>query len=290
MKGNSSETLRQERESSSVWRQGLHKGGREKRRQDAGTGGQTVERATRGLEWNWESRSRDIARWAFRQGRASRIKKLMLSMGLDMPKSSPTEPARQCLDSLADLAGSVGLDFGMSPAECSASRLPHSHHQPAASYLTIHQGPTSHPSTGPLVIVPTLTIAKAGVTGIGIPGVEPAFNGVLELAEMLSVRFHTVLALSHATKLRAQTMEANKEDLLDLKKNLGSLTTTIDNLDAGDSSFRELKGMVPECTTLAEKHSLQRFFKSKNYKQRIQDMKSTMESHLYKFTLLGLIC
>jgi hypothetical protein len=37
------------------------------------------------------------------------------------------------------------------------------------------------------VIVPTLTIAKAGVTGIGIPGVEPAFNGVLELAKMLSV-------------------------------------------------------------------------------------------------------
>jgi hypothetical protein len=28
-------------------------------------------------------------------------------------------------------------------------------------------------------------------------------------------------------------MEANKEDLLDLKKNLASLTTTIDNLDAG---------------------------------------------------------
>jgi hypothetical protein len=83
------------------------------------------------------------------------------------------------------------------------------------------------------VIVPTLTIAKAGVTGIGIPGVEPAFNGVLELAEMLSVRFHTVIALLHATKLRAQTMEGNKEDLLDLKKNLGSLTTTIDNLDAG---------------------------------------------------------
>ncbi|KAJ7894506.1 hypothetical protein B0H14DRAFT_771981 [Mycena olivaceomarginata] len=144
------------------------------------------------------------------------------------------------------------------------------------------------------VIVPTLTIAKAGVTGIGIPGVESAFNGVLELAEMLSVRFHTVLALLHATKLRAQTMEANKEDLLDLKKNLGSLTTTIDNLDAGSELKQrlttlssELKAMVPECTALAEKHSFQRFFKSKNYKQRIQDMKSTMESHLYKFTFYG---
>ncbi|KAJ7312842.1 hypothetical protein DFH08DRAFT_896028 [Mycena albidolilacea] len=126
------------------------------------------------------------------------------------------------------------------------------------------------------IIVPTLTIAKAGVTGIGIPGVEPAFNGVLELAQMLS------------------TMEANKEDLLDLKKNLGSLTTTIDNLDAGGELKQrlttlslELKAMVPECTSLAEKHSLQRFFKSKNYKQTIQDMKSTMESHLYKFTFHG---
>ncbi|KAJ7797697.1 hypothetical protein B0H14DRAFT_3157303, partial [Mycena olivaceomarginata] len=161
------------------------------------------------------------------------------------------------------------------PARC---LVPHHTSRPNLASLNRPSVTSSAMKILDSVIVPTLTIAKAGVTGIGIPGVEPAFNGVLELAEMLS------------------TMEANKEDLLDLKKNLGSLTTTIDNLDAGGelkqrlttlSFFRELKGMVPECTTLAEKHSLQRFFKSKNYKQRIQDMKSTMESHLYKFTFYG---
>jgi hypothetical protein len=39
-------------------------------------------------------------------------------------------------------------------------------------------------------IVMALSLAKAGVTGIGIPAVEPVFNGVYELAQMLLVRTH----------------------------------------------------------------------------------------------------
>jgi hypothetical protein len=37
-------------------------------------------------------------------------------------------------------------------------------------------------------VIPALSLAKAGVTGIGIPAVEPVVNGVYELAQMLSVR------------------------------------------------------------------------------------------------------
>jgi hypothetical protein len=37
------------------------------------------------------------------------------------------------------------------------------------------------------LLQPALRLGKAGVTGIGIPGVESAFNVVVELAEMVSV-------------------------------------------------------------------------------------------------------
>ncbi|KAJ7348667.1 hypothetical protein DFH08DRAFT_808394 [Mycena albidolilacea] len=55
------------------------------------------------------------------------------------------------------------------------------------------------------LLQPALRLGKAGLTGIGIPGVESAFNVVVELAEMVS------------------TMQANKEDLSKLEKHLGGL-------------------------------------------------------------------
>lgn len=36
--------------------------------------------------------------------------------------------------------------------------------------------------------LPVLNLAKASVTGIGIPAVEPVINGVLELATLIDVR------------------------------------------------------------------------------------------------------
>jgi hypothetical protein len=38
-----------------------------------------------------------------------------------------------------------------------------------------------------------LTTVKAGVTGLGVPGVEPAINGVLQIAVMISVRSSLIL-------------------------------------------------------------------------------------------------
>ncbi|KAJ7862201.1 hypothetical protein B0H13DRAFT_1900209 [Mycena leptocephala] len=54
-------------------------------------------------------------------------------------------------------------------------------------------------------ILPALNLAKVGATGIGVPGVEPVINGVLELATMLA------------------TMKANKKDLSKLEKSLDKL-------------------------------------------------------------------
>jgi hypothetical protein len=36
-------------------------------------------------------------------------------------------------------------------------------------------------------VLPVLSLVKAGVTGIGVPAVEPIVNGVLELGKMLVV-------------------------------------------------------------------------------------------------------
>jgi hypothetical protein len=36
-------------------------------------------------------------------------------------------------------------------------------------------------------VLPALNLAKAGVTGIGVPGVEPIINGVLQLGTMVLV-------------------------------------------------------------------------------------------------------
>ncbi|KAJ7821853.1 hypothetical protein B0H13DRAFT_1920490 [Mycena leptocephala] len=73
-------------------------------------------------------------------------------------------------------------------------------------------------------ILPALNLAKAGVTGLGVPGVEPIINGVLELGKM-------VLA-----------MKANKEDLARLDEFLKELiaidvSATSDDLKTAGSGI-----------------------------------------------------
>lgn len=48
----------------------------------------------------------------------------------------------------------------------------------------------SSPAAVPVLegtVLPVLNLAKAGVTGIGVPGLEPVVNGVYELANMVAV-------------------------------------------------------------------------------------------------------
>ncbi|KAJ7874283.1 hypothetical protein B0H13DRAFT_2348693 [Mycena leptocephala] len=124
-------------------------------------------------------------------------------------------------------------------------------------------------------ILPALTLAKSGVTGIGIPGVESAINGVLGLAIMLT------------------TMKGNKEDLAKLEKSLDKLIT-IDTAGAGanlkqrlDTLSLELKMIDLECKSLAEKSRFQRFLRSQQYKERIQGIRDSVVSHIHHFTFYG---
>ncbi|KAJ7445512.1 hypothetical protein B0H11DRAFT_2249402 [Mycena galericulata] len=56
-------------------------------------------------------------------------------------------------------------------------------------------------------IIPALHLAKAGFSGIGLPGLEGAINSVYELANMIS------------------TMKGNKKDLAALEKSVHTLAT-----------------------------------------------------------------
>ncbi|KAJ6620959.1 quinon protein alcohol dehydrogenase-like superfamily [Mycena sp. CBHHK59/15] len=136
--------------------------------------------------------------------------------------------------------------------------------------------PASGASTRILeAILPALSLAKASVTGIGIPGVEPVINGVLELARMIA------------------TMKANKEDLSKLETSLKALIA-IDASGASDDLKRRLATLqsksteiAVECKSLEEKNGVKHFFKSRKYEGKILSIRNSVVSHVQEFTFYG---
>ncbi|KAJ7842054.1 hypothetical protein B0H13DRAFT_1909981 [Mycena leptocephala] len=124
-------------------------------------------------------------------------------------------------------------------------------------------------------VLPALNLAKAVATGIGIPGVEPVINGVLELATMVS------------------TMGSNKEDLSKLEKCLDTLLI-INVSGCGDDLKNRLtklssnlKFISSDCKSLGEKSRFKRYYKSKEYKEKIQNIKASISSQIQEFTFYG---
>ncbi|KAJ7205223.1 hypothetical protein GGX14DRAFT_645093 [Mycena pura] len=107
-------------------------------------------------------------------------------------------------------------------------------------------------------ILSALRLARAGVTGLNIPGVEALITCVLELATMIS------------------TMQANRDDLQKLETSLKALIaidTSGASEDLGQRLYTftsNLKPLIEECKALTEKSRLKQVFKSKEYKERIQ--------------------
>ncbi|KAJ6543123.1 hypothetical protein B0H19DRAFT_1381054 [Mycena capillaripes] len=121
-------------------------------------------------------------------------------------------------------------------------------------------------------VLPALNLAKAAVTGIGVPGVEPVINGVLELGTMVV------------------TMKENKEDLSTLGKSLKRLTAA-DVSSASDDLKQRVAGLsrnlaplADECKSLAEKKNIERFFRSKSYKEKILSIRNSIAAHIQEFT------
>ncbi|KAJ7795965.1 hypothetical protein B0H14DRAFT_2916971 [Mycena olivaceomarginata] len=122
------------------------------------------------------------------------------------------------------------------------------------------------------VVLPALTLARAAVTGINIPGVEGTLNGLLELATMLS------------------TMKANKDDLSKLAQSLKKIIDISTAGVDGDLKARlnilssELGKNLSECEALAGESLFRRFIQSKPYKERIQAIKDSIASQIHNFT------
>ncbi|KAJ7613307.1 WD40-repeat-containing domain protein [Mycena polygramma] len=121
-----------------------------------------------------------------------------------------------------------------------------------------------------------LELAKAGVTGIGIPtGLEPAINGALELTTMLL------------------TMKANKEDLTKLEETLKTLTSVDASGPSPDLTKRvaaftsNLEPLVKECAALASKRGIKQFFNSKKYQEKLGAIKNSIATEIQKFTFYG---
>ncbi|KAF7378037.1 hypothetical protein MSAN_00227600 [Mycena sanguinolenta] len=124
-------------------------------------------------------------------------------------------------------------------------------------------------------VLPALKLAKAGATGLGVPGVEPVITAVLELVTMVSI------------------MKSNKEDLSKLEQILKKLTV-IDMATAGDDLKARtaelalnLTPLAEKCTALVEERDIKHLFRSKEYKEKIQGIKNSITSHIQEFTFYG---
>ncbi|KAJ6487444.1 WD40-repeat-containing domain protein [Mycena vitilis] len=125
---------------------------------------------------------------------------------------------------------------------------------------------------------PALELAKASVTGIGIPtGLEPAINGALHLTTMLL------------------TMKANKEDLSKLEDTLKRLSAINVSGPSPDLTKRvadftsNLAPLVKECGSVASKSGIKHFFKSKSYQEKIRAIKTSIATQIQEFTFQGSI-
>ncbi|KAJ7208515.1 hypothetical protein GGX14DRAFT_395669 [Mycena pura] len=124
-------------------------------------------------------------------------------------------------------------------------------------------------------VLPALEFTRAAVTGVGIPGVEGAINGVVQLATMVS------------------TMKANMEDLPDLEKGLNKLIALDGSYCAGELKQRlsalqgNLKPIADRCKSLIHKSGIKQFLKSNVYEKEIQGMKASLASHIRDFTFQG---
>ncbi|KAJ6460309.1 hypothetical protein C8R45DRAFT_1029882 [Mycena sanguinolenta] len=119
--------------------------------------------------------------------------------------------------------------------------------------------------------LPVLKLAKASVTGIGI--LEPVISGILELATVVD------------------TMHSNKEDLSQLEQRLDNFIA-IDTSDCGDNLRDRLTMLVlnltavsVECKSLTGKHRFERFFMSREHKDRINGIRNAIASHIQEFTV-----
>ncbi|KAF8210869.1 hypothetical protein K438DRAFT_1752630 [Mycena galopus ATCC 62051] len=127
-----------------------------------------------------------------------------------------------------------------------------------------------------VALKPALDLTAAGVTGLGIPGVEGAINGVVQVAEMV------------------RAMKANREDLSELGARVKKLVEIVASTILVDSApelterltvlTSKLRPLAEQCHTLGAKHGLGRFWLSKQHQEAIQGIKDSIASEIQDLT------
>ncbi|KAJ7932223.1 hypothetical protein B0H13DRAFT_1857060 [Mycena leptocephala] len=117
--------------------------------------------------------------------------------------------------------------------------------------------------------IAALTVATTGVTGIGVPGVEPVLNSVLQIATMIS------------------TMKDNRESLVNLREQLEVLTAAIYVQGAGGALQSRLQilastfaALITDCQSLANKSRLAQFFNSSKYQSKISNIRDSFHGNI----------
>ncbi|KAF7351988.1 WD-REPEATS-REGION domain-containing protein [Mycena venus] len=132
-------------------------------------------------------------------------------------------------------------------------------------------------------ILPALSLAKAGVTGLGVIGLEATVNGVFELLTMVS------------------TMKANQKDLAALERNINVVVKNCEDTAAAirTSGHAEvlterltklvsnLEPIARQCKSNSGENKFKQFFNSKMNKDQIQGVQNTLTSLIRDFTFYG---
>ncbi|KAJ7450316.1 hypothetical protein B0H11DRAFT_2201165, partial [Mycena galericulata] len=117
--------------------------------------------------------------------------------------------------------------------------------------------------------IPALNLAKAGVTGIGIPGLEGAINGVFDLAKMVS------------------TMKGNKQDLAALITSVNAWAALKVPGATGDLKARLTELSLKMTVRLEELDGINRFLRSNEYSKKILDLRNEVADDIFEFTFYG---
>ncbi|KAJ7159010.1 quinon protein alcohol dehydrogenase-like superfamily [Mycena crocata] len=124
-------------------------------------------------------------------------------------------------------------------------------------------------------VIPALTVAQAGLAGIGVPGLEPVVNGVCLVATMIS------------------TMKNNRKDLEELKRSLDQLANINISGTSGDMDNRiveltsKFTAMATKCKAIGQRSILDRLFRSQLYKERILEIRQRLAEEIREFTFHG---
>ncbi|KAJ7314995.1 hypothetical protein DFH08DRAFT_943051 [Mycena albidolilacea] len=130
-------------------------------------------------------------------------------------------------------------------------------------------------------ILDTLRLAKEAATGSSVPGLEGTIRTVLALAEMVQ-GFN-------------QSMKSNKKALAELQPYLEDLNK-IDTSDCSNDLKDRLEAfqmkvtpIIAECKSLQLKGKVTHFWKGKEYKEKIQDLRDRVAGHIRDFTFYSSI-